>query len=90
MNLYRISQNVVDGYDTFDMAVVAAESEDRARKIHPYSDLGPAYNWDDNGPDNQWSSSAWCASPGDVAVTLLGTALPGTAEGLILASFNAG
>lgn len=37
MNLYLISQDIVGGYDTFDSAVVAAESPDDARKIHPGS-----------------------------------------------------
>jgi hypothetical protein len=35
MNLYLLSQDVVCGYDTYDSCVVAAESEDEARKIHP-------------------------------------------------------
>ena len=35
MKLYLLSQEVVTGYDTYDSAVVAAESEDDARTIHP-------------------------------------------------------
>jgi hypothetical protein len=35
MNLYLISQNVNNDYDTYDAAVVAANSEDEARLIHP-------------------------------------------------------
>ena len=35
MKLYLISQDVNDGYDTYDSAVVAAESEEDARSIHP-------------------------------------------------------
>lgn len=35
MNLYLISQDVSNDYDTYDAAVVAAESEEEARKIHP-------------------------------------------------------
>lgn len=35
MNLYWISQSDVDGWDTFSDAVVAAESEEVARSIHP-------------------------------------------------------
>ena len=35
MNLYLISQDVNDGYDTYDSAVVVAKSEQDARDIHP-------------------------------------------------------
>ena len=34
LKLYRISQTVNTGYDTYDSAVVVAESEDAAREIH--------------------------------------------------------
>ncbi len=42
MNLYLLSQNVNDGYDTYDSCVVAAESADEARTITP-SSFG--YGW---------------------------------------------
>ncbi len=35
MNLFLISQDRVNGYDTYDSAVVVAKSEDDARNIHP-------------------------------------------------------
>jgi len=35
MNLYLISQEVNTDWDTFSSAVVIAESEEEARKIHP-------------------------------------------------------
>ena len=35
MKLYLLSQDSVSGYDTYDAVVVAAESEDEARTIHP-------------------------------------------------------
>ena len=35
MNLYLISQDVNNGYDTYDSAVVAAETEQEARETHP-------------------------------------------------------
>jgi len=37
MNLYLISQTQNRNYDTYDSAVVAAESEEHARAIHPSS-----------------------------------------------------
>lgn len=36
MNLYKISQTVNRGYDTYDSAVVAAETEEAARNTRPY------------------------------------------------------
>lgn len=39
MNLYLLTQNQVTGYDTYDSCVVAAESEDDAREIHPDIDV---------------------------------------------------
>lgn len=35
MNIYLISQNSHTGYDTYDSAVVVAESADAARFLHP-------------------------------------------------------
>ena len=35
MNLYLISQTINDDYDSWDSAVVAAESAGAAREIHP-------------------------------------------------------
>ena len=39
MKLYKITQDVNDGYDTFDSAIVCAESEEEARNINIGSDL---------------------------------------------------
>lgn len=35
MKIYKISQNVNNEYDTYDSAVVYAESEEEAKQIHP-------------------------------------------------------
>ena len=35
MNIYKISQEVNSEYDTYDSAIVLAESEEVARLIHP-------------------------------------------------------
>ena len=77
MNIYRISQSQNADYDTFDSAIVAAESEDDARLINPGCDWGTRF-------------SAWCKAPSDVTVELIGEALKGTPQGVLLASFNAG
>jgi hypothetical protein len=69
-------------YDTFDAAVVAAETEAEARAIHP------------SGDSRDWESPAYCASwatsPEDVRCKLIGEAVAGTEAGVVLSSFNAG
>lgn len=75
MNLYKISQTINGGYDTFDAAIVAAESENEARDIHP------------NGEGYE-TLYGWC-SPEYVKVELLCENYRGSA-GVILASYNAG
>jgi hypothetical protein len=76
MNLYRISQTTNTTWDTFDSAVVAAESEEAARNTHPEtSEFGREWSW--TGPEN-------------VTVEFIGTAKEGTVAGVICSSFNAG
>lgn len=80
MNLYLISQDENNDFDTWDAAVVAAASEHDARNTHP-------------GGNSQWgreSWSGWCRSPEAVKVEKIGRAAKGVKSGLILASFNAG
>lgn len=80
MNLYLLTQDVNTGYDSYDSVVVAAKDEDSARRIHPceFSKWG---GYDDRD---------WAVSPDQVDVKLIGKAVKGTLEGVILASFNAG
>jgi len=82
MNLYLISQDVNENYDTYDSAIVAAKTNKEARMIHP-SDLYD--NWD--GKAEKYGS--W-ASFEDVKAKLIGTAKKGTRKGIVLASYNAG
>ena len=74
MNIYLISQNVNDGYDTFDAAVVAAPDEETARNMKPG---GSDYDLD-----------TWC-KPEHVKVELIGTT-ERQHRYIFLASFNAG
>lgn len=76
MNIYLISQDENDGYDTYDSAVVAAPDEATARTIVP----------DENWP--HWGVGTWCSSPDKVKVEYIGTTE--RPQGVILASFNAG
>lgn len=81
MKLYLIEQTKVSGYDTYDSAVVVANSNEEARNIHP------------SGDDGKWSESSifppWC-KPEDVIVTCIGVAAEGAERGVICASYNAG
>lgn len=79
MNLYHISQSVNNGWDTYDSAVVAAETVEQAAATHPNNN----HSWDSIWP-------TWCDKPSEVTVKLIGTALEGTTAGVILSSFNAG
>ena len=81
MNLYKISQDVNNDYDTYDSAIVAAYSEEEARMIAPSGDS----EWD--GTADEYSD--WCAAS-DVSVKLIGLAAHGIEKGVVLASFNAG
>lgn len=82
MNLYYLTQDSNNDYDTYDSVIVAAKSEDEARVIHPAGE--PLPHW------NPWEQSSWVPSPDLVKVYLIGTAIEGTEQGVVLASFNAG
>lgn len=79
MNLYLISQSVNNNYDTYDSAVVAAESEEAALSMHPSG--------------NEWDGKAklygsWCSKE-DVTVQLIGKSNDDEPR-VVCASFNAG
>lgn len=96
MKLWLISQNVNHNYDTYDLAVVAANTEEEAR--HTYPD-----NW--GGSDARWNGSKWLwhledgrvldyshktwTTPEHVQVQFLADGYEGPA-GTVCASFNAG
>jgi hypothetical protein len=67
---------VNNDYDTYDSAVVAAETEEEARNINPGGKWGSIF-------------SAWANDPSEVTVEYLGVA-DRDISGVILASFNAG
>ena len=84
MKLYKVWQDVVDGYDTFSDMVVCASSAEEARCMHPY---------DANYPDlNNWESSndTWCPNVSDAHVEYLGEARWDLVKGVICTSFHAG
>ena len=80
MNLYLITQDTCRGYDTYDSAVVAAESELEAKRIYPAT----------GGELPEGNTYDWCSSPEDVEAKFIGIAGIDIERGVILASFNAG
>ena len=79
MNLYLISQTENEGYETYDSAVVCAETEAEAQRIHPQ--YGEKWDGKANG---------WCDAK-QVKGRLIGIAAPWLESGkVICASFNAG
>ena len=96
MKLWLISQDVNSGYDTYDSAVVAAETEEEARGIYPDNWGSNTKIW--NGSKWLWhladgrvldySSGSW-TSPNNVSVQFLADGYEGVA-GTVCASFNAG
>ena len=93
MKLWLITQEANRSYDTYDSAIVAADDEAQARALHPNGHekwMGDA-GWLDivTGEAPRWIDSDW-THPANVTAKVIGDALPDTAEGVVLASFNAG
>jgi hypothetical protein len=84
MKLWLISQTKNQDYDTYDSAVVAANIEEEARKMHPRDgkDIDPK--------TDAFCGSTWVESPDDVTCEYIGKAKEGTEKGVVCASFNAG
>ena len=93
MKLYKVWIENPD-YEEYDSMIVAAESEEEAKNIHPdetWVPPGPPYvevpikveDW-----PKLWTK-AWAEHPSLVLSEYLGEAKPGTKRGIICSSFNA-
>jgi hypothetical protein len=83
LNLYRLTQDLYAGYDTYDSCIVAAVNEGSAKEMHPSG--GALYEKVSQYAD--WPS----ASEIDyIDAELVGIALPGSMSYVICSSFNAG
>lgn len=92
MNLYLVHQNANDGYDTYDSAIIAADTESDAKMLHPNDErvwLDGAWRYKDQSRTNPYYDDSWTL-PQFVTAELIGVAKDGTVAGVILASFNAG
>jgi hypothetical protein len=85
MKLWLISQGDNCEYDSYDSAVVAAETRRDAQHTHPRGDIDPSIK-------DPWAyyEYTWVKSPDQVDVNYLGVAEIDTKAGVICASFNAG
>lgn len=97
MKLWKITQDVNRGYDTFGYAVVAASDEEEAKRIAPgdntqwfeeYNAFGTVCNY--SGVEKFYKDTTWANNPDDVEVEYIGEAKPETDAGVVLASFDAG
>lgn len=70
MNLYKISQDVDRGWETFDSAVVVAKSAEEAKKIVP--DFNTYGNYiDEYAPNLEFRRESW-VKPEDIKVEFIG------------------
>lgn len=83
MKLWLISQRANGGYDTYDSAVVAAETEEDAKATHP-----DGRRFDPTCPRGWQGLYGTWANPSDVAAEYIGET--DREAGVICASFNAG
>jgi hypothetical protein len=91
--LYLLTQDFNRGYDTFDSCVVCADSEEAAKKIHPYGYIyveSELCEEDDYTSRCGWGDNDWAFRPEQVTVVRIGVADEPTAIGVVCASFNAG
>jgi hypothetical protein len=90
MKLWLISQTEHNDYDTYDSAVVAAETEEAARITHPSGDTYRPKSDDWSWSKGDYTSRDWARKSANVSVKLIGEAIEGTEAGPICSSFNAG
>lgn len=86
MNLYKLEQDVNNGYDTYDSCIVAAKTAKQAKSMHP--DYGNDYGKSETRKDD-WDSD-WAKNEDYVKCTYIGRAKKGTKKSVICASFRAG
>ncbi len=79
MKIFKLSQRINNGYDTYDSCVVVAKDENEARLIRP--------------DGNDWKAdyyNSWANMPEEVIVEEIGTTRKQFEYPIICASFNPG
>ena len=95
MNLYLISQNKVTGKNTYDSAVVAAESNLDARTIHPsefvtHISNGQWMGTNSNNKEYESNNHTWVSYEDIDCINVEYLGETNKERGVILAWFNAG
>jgi hypothetical protein len=99
MNLYLISQNANDDYDTYDSAVVAAKSESDARTINPCDSvthvadgqwMGTYSGGANKGKAYKQDGHSWVKYSNINIIKVKYLGVTKIKRGVVLSSFNAG
>lgn len=83
------------GYDTYDSAVVAAESIEDAKRTSPdhyriWKEDGWHFLYSDGSSSPETCFSSWTNDPEEVTAEFIGIASVDVKKGVVVASFNAG
>lgn len=96
LKIFRLSQDVNGGYDTYNDCVVIAENKEEAKKMHPdgrydYEEGGKnPYNTDETRFEKADRDYGTWAKKEFVNVEEIGEAKEDAEKGVVCASFNAG
>ena len=100
MMIWKISQDVNNGYDTYSDAVVVAADPEAARRTHPdgltrWDEEGKTwlYQYRSSGGTVEWEPGTtyeWTNDLSSVAVELIGVATGDAKPGVVCASYHAG
>lgn len=101
MNIYKLSQDLDNDYDTYDSVIVIAENAADAIKIHPskfvthITDdnwMGTYSGGESKGKEYLIDGYGWVnyRDIDKIKVALIGEAHNSQKKGIVLASFNAG
>jgi len=103
MKIYKLSQNINTGYDTYSDCIVIAENEEEAKRTHPsiYDFKKLFYNEEKKQFWNFYSGSdetylfedeygTWTNDLDKIKVEYIGEAKEGSEKDLVCASFHAG
>lgn len=106
MNIYKLTQDVQHGYDTFDSCIVCAENENEARIINPDSSIYyknnswmtkySEHHYHENLRGKEYETEKVCPcwvfskDVDKIKIEFIGKADDSIKKGCILSSFNAG
>lgn len=103
MKIFKLTQSVNTGYDTYDSCIVIAEGKAEAKRIHP-SSIWTKGGFYDEGKKEFWTEyssttetylyegeyGTWTNDLTKIEVEEIGEAKKGSKKGVVIASFNAG